>query len=92
MNGPSDFDLLTLREVAALLQVSKAHISAVVAGRVAGCTPIPAVHLGRRTLVRRSSLLAWISHNEKAAANNNFPTVASDNLTPSPVRGARRRA
>jgi hypothetical protein len=84
MNGPSDFDLLTLPEVAALLHVSKAHISNAVAGRVPGCTPIPAVHLGRRTLVRRSSLLAWI------AANENAPSPAI--LDSSPVRGVRRRA
>jgi Helix-turn-helix domain len=92
MNGPSDFDLLTLREVADLLHVSKAHISNAVAGRVPGCTPIPAVHLGRRTLVRRSSLLAWIDDNEKAAANDNLRAAANDNLTASPVRGVRRRA
>jgi len=84
MNGPIDFDLLTLREVAALLHVSKAHISNAVAGRVPGCTPIPAVHLGRRTLVRRASLLAWI------AANENAPSPAI--LDSSPVRGVRRRA
>jgi hypothetical protein len=84
MNEPSDFELLSLRDVAELLHVSKAHISNAVAGRVPGCTPIPAVHLGRRTLVRRSSLLAWI------AANENAPSPAT--LDSSPVRGVRRRA
>jgi excisionase family DNA binding protein len=67
----ADFDLLTLPEVAALLHCSKAHVSNVIAGRVTGCAPIPAVHLGRRMLVRRESLLAWIEHNEHANDNLN---------------------
>lgn len=59
-----DFDLLTMAEVAALLHCSKAHICNVIAGRVPGCLPIPAVHLGRRMLVRRESLMHWIDQNE----------------------------
>jgi hypothetical protein len=62
-----DFDLLSLSQVADLLHVSKAHVCKAVAGRVHGCPPIPAVSLGRRKLVRRQSLLAWIGANEKAA-------------------------
>ena len=57
MNGLSDFDLLTLSEVATLLHCSKAHVCNAVAGRVRGCPPIPAVSLGRRKLVRRETLL-----------------------------------
>lgn len=68
MNGLPDFDLLTLTEVAELLHVSKAHISNIVAGRVRGCPPIPALPLGRRKLVRRESLLDWIARNEQANA------------------------
>jgi hypothetical protein len=67
--GLRDFDLLTLREVAGALHCSKAHPSNVIAGRVPGCSPIPAVHLGRRMLVRRESLLTWIAHNEHANDN-----------------------
>lgn len=89
MNGPSEFDLLTLEEAAELLHVSKAHLSHVVGGRVPGCTPIPAVHLGRRTLIRRSSLLGWIATNEHAAANGNTRPAANDNLQVSPGRGRR---
>ena len=84
MNALSDFDLLTLSEVAELLHVSKAHVSKAVAGLVPGCPAIPAVSLGRRKLVRRASLLSWIERNERAAAN--------DNLESSPVRGAVKRA
>jgi predicted DNA-binding transcriptional regulator AlpA len=44
-------DLLTMEEVAQLLQCSKAHISNITAGRVSDCLPIPVVRLGRRNLV-----------------------------------------
>ena len=79
-----DFDLLTLAEVASVLKCSKAHVCHAVAGRVAGCPPIPSVSLGRRKLVRRQSLQAWIEANEKAAVG---ATIAA-----SPVRGAGKRA
>jgi hypothetical protein len=79
----SDFDLLTLADVARLLHCSKAHVCNAVAGRVRGCPPIPAVSLGRRKLVRRESLAAWIERNEQGA---------SDAKIGSPVRGAGKRA
>ena len=77
------FDLLTLADAAALLRCSKAHIGKAVRGRVPGCSPIPAVLLGRRTLIRREALRQWIEANERIAA--------SDNLTPSPRRDAGKR-
>jgi excisionase family DNA binding protein len=79
----SDFDLLTLAEVARLLHCSKAHVCKAVAGRVSGCPPIPAVSLGRRKLVRRESLAAWIERNDQGAF---------DAKIGSPVRGAGKRA
>ena len=57
-------ELLTVAEVAIELRCSKTHVSNVLAGRVRGCAPIPSVRLGRRTLIRRGSLLAWIEQNE----------------------------
>jgi hypothetical protein len=84
MNGLGDFDLLTLTEVAKLLHCSKAHICNVVAGRVPGCPPIPAVTLGRRKLVRRVSLVLWIESNEQAAL--------AANIRSSPERRAGKRA
>jgi len=75
----ADFDLLTLPEVAALLHCSKPHISNLIAGRVSGCSPIPAVRLGRRKLVRRETLAAWVERNEQAAK------IAM--IRPSPERG-----
>ena len=62
----ADLDLLTVKQVAALLHCSKAHVCNIAAGRVRGCAPIPSVRLGRRTLVRRESLLLWIEKNERA--------------------------
>jgi hypothetical protein len=59
-HGLQDFDILTLREVAAALHCSRAHVSNVIAGHVPGCSPIPSVHLARRMLVRRESILTWI--------------------------------
>jgi hypothetical protein len=61
VNGLSDFDLMTLAEVAQLLHCSKAHIPRAVAGLVPGCPAIPAVSLGRRKLVRRATLLSCSS-------------------------------
>jgi excisionase family DNA binding protein len=66
MTMENAFDLLTMKEVATMLHCSKAHVCNAVAGRVHGCAPIPAIHLGRRTLVRRETLLAWIEQNEHA--------------------------
>ena len=74
------FDLLTVKEVAQLLHCSKAHICNLVAGRVHGCEPMPALRLGRRMLVRRQALAVWIEHSEGVAANDNMPRPANDNL------------
>ena len=80
-------EILSIHEVAANLRCSKAHVCNAVAGRVPGCPPIPAVPLGRRKLVRRKTLAAWIERNEHAAANDNRPGAANGNLESSPERG-----
>lgn len=84
MDSLDDFGLLTLTAVAELLHCSKAHVSNVIAGRVPGCPPIPAVCLGRRKLVRREALRSWIERNESDAKRVTIPV--------SPVRGAVKRA
>jgi hypothetical protein len=66
MSADTNFDLLTMAEVATLLHCSKAHVCNAVAGRVRGCPAIPSVSLGRRKLVRRGTLLSWIEQNEQA--------------------------
>jgi excisionase family DNA binding protein len=60
----ASLDLLTMKEVAAALHCSKAHVCNLAAGKVRGCVPLPAIHMGRRLLVRRESLLRWIERNE----------------------------
>jgi hypothetical protein len=56
---------LTIAEVACELRCSKAHVSKAIAGKLPNVTPLPAVPLGRRKLVRRSTLLKWIEENER---------------------------
>jgi excisionase family DNA binding protein len=90
--GIDEFGLMTLDDVAALLRCSKGHVANIVAGRVRGCPPIPAVRLGRRRLVRRSSLEAWIMANDQVATNDNTQRhAANDNarMMASPERGRR---
>lgn len=57
--------VLTLNEVAQSLRCSKAHVCNLIAGKVRGSRPLPAVSLGRRKLVRRSSLDEWVKANEQ---------------------------
>jgi hypothetical protein len=73
-----DFDLLTMADVAALMHCSRAHICKAVAGRVPGCAAIPSVSLGRRKLVRRQSLLAWIEANERTLADVTMASLGRD--------------
>ena len=69
-------EMLTMEAVARILQCSKAHVCNAVHGRLEGCTPIPAVRIGRRLLVSRETLDRWLAENE------------SGNLAVSPERGA----
>ena len=64
-------DVLTLLEAAALLHCSKTHICNLVNGKVRGVPPIPAISLGRRKLIRRGSLCAWIGANENPCIRAN---------------------
>lgn len=57
--------ILTVVEVAAELRCSKAHIHNAINGKVAGVSPLPAIHMGRRQLVRRSALERWKRANER---------------------------
>jgi len=81
--GVNDFGLLTIKDVALMLRCSEAHICKAVAGRVRGCPPIPSISLGRRKLIRRQSLIAWLEANEKTLGG---ATMAR------PERGAGKRA
>lgn len=56
--------LMTIPEVARELRCSKNHVANLTAGRVRGIRPLPSLTLGRRRLVRQSSLREWIKANE----------------------------
>jgi excisionase family DNA binding protein len=59
--------ILTVVEVARELRCSKSHVHHLIEGRVRGTPPLPSIWLGRRRLVRRSSLEEWIKANEHGA-------------------------
>ena len=53
--------VLTLRELASELRCSKAHLSHIINGKVAGLPPLPVARIGRRVIIRREIFLAWLS-------------------------------
>jgi hypothetical protein len=57
--------VLTIPEVATGLRCSKAHVYNVLNGRVRGVSSLPAINMGRRKLVIRSSLERWKRENER---------------------------
>lgn len=57
--------VLTVAEVARELRCSKAHVHNLTNGKVRGTRPLPSLLVGRRRLVRRSSLDEWIKANEQ---------------------------
>jgi excisionase family DNA binding protein len=64
-------DILTTDEVAKELRCSKTHVSKAIAGKLPNVTPLPAVAMGRRKLVRRTALLKWIEENERGILSAN---------------------
>jgi len=69
-------EILTISEVAAELRCSKAHVYNAINGKVAGVSVLPAIHMGRRKLVRRSALERWKRENE--VSNSSDILGASD--------------
>lgn len=61
--------ILTVPEVAADLRCSKAHIYKIIRGLVAGVPPLPMIAIGRRRLVRRSTLERWKRTNETTSSD-----------------------
>ncbi len=62
-------DILTVPEVATDLRCSKAHVYKAINGELGGVRPLPAIAMGRRRLVRRSSLERWKAENEQTMAD-----------------------
>ena len=69
-------EILTISEVAAELRCSKAHVYKAINGKVARVSVLPAIHMGRRKLVRRSALERWKRENE--VSNSSDILGASD--------------
>jgi len=57
-------DILTITEVAEVLRCSKAHVCNVLQGRVHGLPKLTHFSLGRRKLIRREWLDAWMEANK----------------------------
>jgi len=66
-------EILTVTDVAADLRCSKAHVHNAINGKVAGVSPLPAIHMGRRKLVRRSALERWKRQNERGSVDGMIP-------------------
>jgi excisionase family DNA binding protein len=52
--------VMTLKQAAAYLRVSKAHLSNVINGKVPGVPPVRCFRMGRRILIKREWLDAWM--------------------------------
>ena len=52
--------ILTLKEVSKELRCSKAHLSHIINGKVAGLPPLPVARIGRRVIIRRVVLMHWL--------------------------------
>jgi Helix-turn-helix domain len=52
--------VFTLKQTAAYLQISKAHLSNVIKGKVAGIPPLRHAQIGRRILIKREWADEWL--------------------------------
>jgi len=70
--------ILTIPEVAADLRCSRAHVYNVINDTVEGVSPLPVIQMGRRKLVRRSTLEQWKQVNEKTPPDGNVQLATSE--------------
>jgi excisionase family DNA binding protein len=59
---------MSLKQAAAYLQVSKAHLSNVINGRVLGVPPVRSFRLGRRVLIKREWIEEWLERAGRKAS------------------------
>ena len=52
--------VMTLQQAASYLQISKAHLSNVINGKVACVTPVRCFRMGRRILIKREWIEEWL--------------------------------
>jgi excisionase family DNA binding protein len=88
-NGETE--ILSVTEVARSLRCSKAHVYNAINGKLSGVSQLPAIPMGRRKLVRRTSLEAWKRANESGAPMK-MGTLYSSGLpqTPDATRATER--
>jgi excisionase family DNA binding protein len=79
-------NVMTIEEVAADLRCSKAHVYNAINGRVTGVSALPAIAMGRRKLVRQSTLEAWKQTNEKALGRDMLPAALEVGAVDAPRR------
>jgi len=70
-------EILTVAEIAAELRCSKAHVYNVIAGKVDGVHPLPAICMGRRKLVRSATLAEWTKNNESGGRDANMASSSA---------------
>ena len=69
--------ILTAREAADDLRCSVAHVYNAIAGKIRGVSPLPAITMGRRRLIRREALERWKLENENnGLSGDTIPTSA----------------
>ena len=67
LSDDDPYRLMTVNEVARELRCSKGHVQNLIRGRVPRTRLLPSVPLGRRRLIRVSSLRDWICEVERSA-------------------------
>jgi len=60
MSITKDEPIMTLKQAADYLRISKAHLSNVINGKVPGLTPPRTFRVGRRILIRREWVDQWL--------------------------------
>ena len=68
-----DDDVLTVAEVATELHCSKPHIYRAIRGEIDGVSKLPAICMGRKKLIRCSSLERWKRENESGQRDDTIP-------------------
>jgi excisionase family DNA binding protein len=66
--SPARPSVMTLEQAAAYLQVSKAHLSNVLNGKVPGVLPVRSFRVGRRVLIKREWIDQWLETERRETA------------------------
>ena len=66
----TESSVMNLRQAAAYLQVSRAHLSNVINGKVLGVFPIRSFRVGRRVLIKREWIDEWLETADQRVAHS----------------------